>query len=300
MDTRFLESFVSVADHGSMAEAARRLNLTPAAVAQRIRALERDLGATLLARAGRTVVPTEAGARLLARARSFLQQARDLQDCAADGRAAGELRLGCVQTAMTGMVPDALARLALEHPLVRVQVVPGASDDLYDQVRRGDLDAAIVVKPAFALAKSCDWRALRVEPLVVIVPAAVRTRDPHAALRTQPFIRLGRSTWGGKQVDEYLRRARIVPQERFELTSLSAIAMLVDRGLGVSLVPDWAPPWPEGLSLRKLALPGATAPREMGLVWSRGSVRLRLVEAFLAASIPPGNENGRRKARRPS
>ena len=43
-----------------MAEAARRLNLTPAALAQRIRALERDVGAPLLARSGRTVVPTEA------------------------------------------------------------------------------------------------------------------------------------------------------------------------------------------------------------------------------------------------
>ena len=36
MDTRFLETFVSVAEHGSLAEAARRLNLTSAAVAQRI------------------------------------------------------------------------------------------------------------------------------------------------------------------------------------------------------------------------------------------------------------------------
>jgi len=41
MDTRFLESFVMVIEHGSVAAAARRLNLTDAAVTQRVRALER-------------------------------------------------------------------------------------------------------------------------------------------------------------------------------------------------------------------------------------------------------------------
>ncbi len=44
MDTEFLESFVKVVEHGSVAEAARRLNLTAAAVTQRIRALEREIG----------------------------------------------------------------------------------------------------------------------------------------------------------------------------------------------------------------------------------------------------------------
>jgi DNA-binding transcriptional LysR family regulator len=43
MDTRFLESLVTVADSGSIAEAARRLNLTPAGVTQRIRALENEI-----------------------------------------------------------------------------------------------------------------------------------------------------------------------------------------------------------------------------------------------------------------
>jgi DNA-binding transcriptional LysR family regulator len=54
MDTQFLDSFVTVVDYGSMAEAARRLNLTPAAVAQRIRALEDEIGASLFVRSGRT------------------------------------------------------------------------------------------------------------------------------------------------------------------------------------------------------------------------------------------------------
>jgi len=56
---------------------------------------------------------------------------------------------------------------------------------------------------------------------------------------------------------------------------------LVDRGLGVSLLPDWASPWPEGLSLRKLALPDRSFVRRTGLLWQRASLRARLVRAFL-------------------
>src|SRR5215467_14456418 len=50
MDTQFLDSFVTVVDSGSIAEAARRLQLTPGAVAQRIRALESEIGASLVVR----------------------------------------------------------------------------------------------------------------------------------------------------------------------------------------------------------------------------------------------------------
>lgn len=285
MDTRFLESFVFVADHGSLAEAARRLNLTPAALAQRLRALERDVGAPLITRSGRTVVPTEAGRRVLARARAFLQAARDLRAAALDDSAAGELHAGAVQTIMTGLVPDLLARLSRSHPLVRVRVTPGSSGELFERVRAGDLDAALVVRPEFALGKAFEWQTVRDEPLVLIVPASLKGRDPRAMLRREPFIRLSRETAGGRLVDRYLRSESIVPRERFEITSLPAIAKMVDRGLGVALVPDWSPPWPEGLQLRRLPVAAPGSVRRIGVVFPRVSVRAGPVRAFVDAAV---------------
>ena len=64
MEIKYLQSFIAVIDNGSFAEAARRLNLTPAALAARIRTLEEDIGATLIIRAGRSVEPTEAGMKM--------------------------------------------------------------------------------------------------------------------------------------------------------------------------------------------------------------------------------------------
>jgi DNA-binding transcriptional LysR family regulator len=90
VDTQFLRTFVYIVDHGSMAAAARLLNITPAAVAQQIRTLERQIGTPLIARAGRTVSVTEAGARILERAREILRAAEDLRTVANDdGSTAG-------------------------------------------------------------------------------------------------------------------------------------------------------------------------------------------------------------------
>ncbi len=281
METQFLNTFVTVVDRGSMAAAARSLHITPAAVAQQIRTLERELGAPLIARAGRTVSVTEEGARILQRARDLLRGVADLRSVANETGMAGELRLGACPTALGGLVPDILARMVEKFPEINVFIKPGYSADLYGAVESGDLDAAMVLQAPFSLPKTCDWQLLREEPLVVLAPARLAGCDPHQLLREQPLIRYDRHEWGGRQADEYLRRAGIVPRERFELNALNAIAVMVDRGLGVSLVPDWAKPWPEGLSVVSIPLPEASEPRRIGMVWSRASVRLRQVNVLL-------------------
>lgn len=264
-----------------MAAAARLLHITPAAVAQQIRTLERELGAPLIARSGRTVSVTEEGARILQRARDLLRGVADLRSVANETGMAGELRLGACPTALGGLLPDILARMVEKFPEINVFIKPGYSADLYGAVESGDLDAAMVLQAPFSLPKTCDWQLLREEPLVVLAPARLAGCDPHRLLREQPLIRYDRHEWGGRQADEYLRRAGIVPRERFELNALNAIAVMVDRGLGVSLVPDWAKPWPEGISVVSIPLPEASEPRRIGMVWSRASVRLRQVNVLL-------------------
>ena len=284
MDSQFLNTFVTVVDRGSMAAAARVLNITPAAVAQQIRTIEREIGAPLIARVGRTVSVTEAGSRILERAREILRDVADLRTLANDSAVSGELRLGACQTALAGMLPDILARMVEKFPHINVFVKPGFSADLYRAVEGGELDAALVLQAPYVLPKTCSWQLLREEPLVVLAPQSMADRDPHELLATEPLIRYDRNQWGGRQADEYLRSVGITPHERFELNALNAIAVMVDRGLGVSLVPDWAQPWPEGLRLVRLPLPQPCVPRRIGIVWSRSTIRIRLVTAFIEES----------------
>ena len=133
---------------------------------------------------------------------------------------------------------------------------------------------------------------MREEPFVVLTPASLAARDAHAVLAQEPFIRLDRKVYAGRLIDGYLRKAGIQPKERYELDGLELIAVMVDRGLGVSLLPDWAPPWPEGLSLRKLPLPDRSFKRRTGLLWARASLRARLIQAFLEQALVALGKSG--------
>jgi len=285
MDSRFLESFVMVVERGSIAEAARRLNLTAAAVAQRIRALETEIGARLVFRSGRSVRPTEAGTAILSHAGNILGDVRDLKSIAVTDRPSGELRLGASPTSTTGLLPGILTLLAEKYPQIDVYMTGGIPGELYHKVLDGDLDAAIIARPPFAIPKAYDWRMLREERLVVLTPASVPVRDLHVILASEPLIRPPHNTWSGRLIDGYLRQSGIRPRVRFEIDTFEAIPFMVDRGLGVALVHDWAPPWLEALSLRKHPVPNDQFGRRMGFLWNRASVRIRLVHAFLEVAV---------------
>lgn len=284
METGYLRSFLLVVESGSMSEAARRLDLTPAAVAQQIRTLERELNVPLLARAGRTVQPTVAGHLLVDRAKVLLRDVGDIKALLGSDMADGKLSIGVTPTALHSLLPDILVHFEKTHPNAKVLLQPGRSNTLFQALDQGQLDAALCIHPNFTLAKSFDWALIREEPLVLLVPTQLAGRDPHELLRNSPLIRYERSLGGGKQADRYLRTAGIVPQERFELSSLIAIVMMVDRGLGVSLVPDIAAPLFERQRISKIALPLPSEARRLGVLWRRASARVRLIHGFVESA----------------
>jgi DNA-binding transcriptional LysR family regulator len=276
MDTRFLESFVAVVENGSVAEASRLLGVTPAAIAQRIKALENEIGTRLVSRAGRNVRPTEAGAAIFEQARLVVRAAADLKTLLTKSLA-GELRLGAVATAITGLLPEILTRMGQQYPDIQINIVPGLSSQLHPKVLEGDLHAALINQPSQPISKDCEWEVLREEPLIVLAPASMAHMPPHELLATQPFIRYRRNECG-RLADDYLRHIGVQPKMMFELDGLDAIALMVERGLGVSLVPDWRTA-AEGLAVARLPVPDQTFTRKIGLFWVRGSPRANLILA---------------------
>src|SRR6218665_934016 len=229
MDLRYVQSFVTTVECGSIAEAARRLDLTAPAVAARLKALEDDLGVQLVRRSGRAVKPTAAGLNIFDNARTMLRGERDIRALANEKVQLGELRLGAFVSALTTVLPPVLMRLYGEHPNLSVSVVSNASPELVRMVAAGDLDAAVVVEPQFAIPKTCEWRELMREPLVVVVPSRLARRDAHDLLCTEPFIQYDRSVLGGQLADRYLRQHGLVPHRRLEINGLMSIAAMVDQ-----------------------------------------------------------------------
>ena len=281
MDLRYVESFVTTVDCGSIAEAARRLDMTSAALAARLKALELDLGAQLLQRSGRSVGPTAAGLNILGSARVMLREARDLRALANEKVLLGELRLGTFVSALTTVLPPVLRRLYEKHPDLSVSVVSNASTELCRMVASGDLDAAVVVEPQFAIPKTCEWRTLMEEPLVVVVPKQLAGEDPLELLRTEPFIQYDRSVLGGQLADRYLHQQGITPKKRLEINGLMSIAAMVDQGLGISLLPDWSALWTDGLAIEKINLPGKAPVRKIGLIWGAHGPHAPIARLFL-------------------
>lgn len=283
MEIRFLETFLAVADHGSMAEAARRLGLTPAAVAQRMQSLEAEIGTPLLTRIGKHVRPTGAGFAIIEASRRLVDDARSLRSRANAGLTVGELRLGAISTALTGLLPQALLRLRAHFPEIEIFVLPGASADLHAALDAGRIDAALLVRPPFEIPKSRDWHVLRREPMILLVPSELAGRDPLDLLMTQPFIRYDRANWGGRLAQAWLEAQGLRPREWLELDQLEAISVMVSSGLGISVLPDWARPWPEGVTACRIALPAPAISREIGLLWNRDSHASGLIGALMDA-----------------
>ena len=181
----------------------------------------------LLRRAGRTVSPTEAGHRLAERARVLLAELTTMHSGRRRrrGRAGADRRRD--NTMLNGPLPMVLDALVQEHPAARIVVRTGLTSELYDGCcAAGSTRRSACIRPS-CCRRRCNWVLLREERLVVLRPSAWAQRDPHELLRDEPLIRYDRRLGGGQAADRYLRRAGIVPRERFEISSLAAIAMLV-------------------------------------------------------------------------
>lgn len=287
METRFLETYLVVVQHGSLAEASRRLGVTPAAIAQRIKALEDEIGMSLLVRFGRRVRPTEAGFAILQTSRRVLSEVRQLKSVALDDHVFGELRLGAISTILTGLLPGALRRVFDTTPDVDVFLLPGTSAELYNNLLDEKIDAAILVKPPFAIPKTLQWDLIRSEPFILAAPAQLADHSAEQILSTQSFIRYDRNNWGGRLVDTYLQQQEISPREWLELDSLEAIALMVEAGLGVSLLPNWRSSLTDNLRIVRLPLKNAPS-REIGLLRPRNVLSRRVIQAVLDAMRAQG------------
>lgn len=140
-----LRCFVAAAERLNFRAAARAVALTPAALSQRIRQLEEQLGAPLFRRTTRSVQLTEAGLALLPRARACLDEAAACVRAARgnDTLPPAEVTLGTrFELGMSWIVPT-LPRLAVAFPQVTLHLFFGSGPELIERLRAGLLDCAV-------------------------------------------------------------------------------------------------------------------------------------------------------------
>ncbi|MCP4188651.1 MAG: LysR family transcriptional regulator [Gammaproteobacteria bacterium] len=239
MDIRYFESLIAIVELGSIARAAQTQSLTPAAVGQRIAAIESHFNVALLNRGSHKATPTEACLSLLPRLRHIVGEFHDLHSDIDHSSVSGKLNLGAISTALTGIIPAAIKQLALSAPGLILQIRPGTSNSLFVDLSERRIDIAIIVLPPYKLPREYRAITLRKEPLVLI-SSQTAGKSIREKLVNNPYICYDSQSWGGIKARKYLTDRKINIEPCYELDALESIEKLVQQGMGVSLVPQWA------------------------------------------------------------
>ena len=251
---RELKTFVAVARLGSFAAAGQAVGLTASAVSAQIRNLESELGVRLFDRTGRTAILNISGKKALVHAHEVLATFARMMEVGEGTTLRGELKVGAIATAQTGILPEALVLLQKEAPSLKIHLVPGVSLPLLGQVDAGEIDLALVVKPPFELQKDLHAEDLVREEFVLVTPSYVTESDPLEILASYPFIQYDRTSFAGRQVASFLNQQNLALDQILELDAIAAIVRMAQSGLGVSIVP-WTSDWgasPERLRILRL------------------------------------------------
>lgn len=262
MDLKQLEYFVRVAELGSFTRASIALDVAQPALSRQIRLLEVELRQNLLVRNGRGATPTEAGKLLLEHGRGILHQVALAREelGAARGALAGHVSIG---------LPPSLSKLItvpLTHafratlPQARLTLTEGFSVLMYEGLRVGNLDMAVLYNPD--PSPELELHTLHEEELSLISP-----REPaqKAAAGAAPGRRGSTATAGlhrGKPItlrevaalplilpsrpnafrvliESELMAIDERPRVELEVDGLNAILNLVQEGLGHAVLPGY-------------------------------------------------------------
>lgn len=238
MSIKALRSLVAIAKHGSFVKAADNLSLTPSAISIQVKLLEEELRVTLFDRARRKVTLTEAGRLALSRAEIILNHYDSLADQLHQGPGlSGRLRIGAIQSALSGPLPDALVWIKRNHPKLHITVVSGMSSELARLVQDGELDASVTTEPVRPYPISLQATVLYKDFYWAIAAKELDGFSLQDLLREQPFLRFDKRAWAGRVIEQELNRMGIEVQEEMELDSHEALSQMASRGLGVAIVP---------------------------------------------------------------
>jgi DNA-binding transcriptional LysR family regulator len=239
-----IEAFLEVARRQNLSRAAEALFLSQPTLTARLQRLEAALGEQLFVRTRRGMRLTEAGDAFLPYAEHALRALADGRERLSELRQgmAGRLVLGAPPTVSTYALPALLARFSSAHPGVRLTVKTGTSEEilemvLHDQVQLGIMRAlanqeiervplytdtlVLIAGPGHRLARSRSGRRARL-----------------ADLAGEVLVLFGRSSSYLDFTTAIFRQAGVLPGSVLELDNIEAAKKMVERGLGVSLVPS--------------------------------------------------------------
>lgn len=298
----------AVDTHRHFGRAADACNVSQPTLSMQLHKLEKALGVTLFDRSRSPVVPTAIGSLLVEQARLVLRETMRLTDLCdtAAGLITGELRLGVIPTLAPYLLPRVVEILAQRHPDLELVVEERVTESILDGLRSDTLDAALVAtrigvpdiientlfrEPFFGYVGSSHRLAKRGQLTVsdLSLDDLWLLSDGHC-LRTQVVSLCQQRTRkhqpgvrgaGAGMIAGGAACARAV---RFESGNLETLKRLVERGVGMTLLPALAAADLSSNAQRRLlaAFANPAPSRDVRLIRRRAHLRQHLVSAVVA------------------
>lgn len=241
IDLTDLRLFLHIDEAGSITAGAQRACMTLASASERVRGMEASVGAALLLRGRRGVMPTEAGRALLHHAREVIRQMDLLADDLGEygeGRK-GMVRVLCNTSALSEHLPVMLSRFLATHPGISVDLEERASHEIAAAVRSQACDLG-VLSDLVDLSGLSVW-PIAPDPLTLVVPArhdwAARTSVSLHEVMAAEFVGLAGESALQRHIVRQARMLGGALRFRLRVGSLDMVCRMVGQGIGVGIVP---------------------------------------------------------------
>ncbi len=232
-------AFVKTVERGSFTGAARELDYAQSSVSKMVADLENEWGMTLLERSKNGVRLTSAGEQVLPFLRKILYEHRELegQILRMNGIESGIVRIGTFASVAIHWLPNIFAAMQMDYPGIEYEMLLGDYDEVEKWVREGRVDCGFLRLPTLP---QFDAILLQQDEYKLVLPPGHRLAEKDIIdieeLQGLPFLLLEH---GGKtEVSMLLERFHVQPDIRFTTWEDFAIMAMVEKGMGVSILPD--------------------------------------------------------------
>lgn len=277
MELRQLEYFRTIADTGSINEAARRLNMSQPPLSYQIRQLEDELHVRLFERSRRGVVLTEAGRLLYSRAANLLDYARSTQLEIAKAGRKRVLRLGVTPTTVSTVMP-AVAAFAKKNPDVNFEVHDGSTYTLYDYLLEGIIEISVARTPL--RLDEVEAAALRTEPMIAVSAPGAQAEAAGplrlADLPGRPLILYRRYE---QLILDAFRAQKLEPDVFCTCDDARGAVLWAEAGLATAIFPQSMQRLCAGLQVQTLHEPSLQT--KIVLIWKKGRKLSPAAQDFL-------------------